>query len=159
MATVGAYVKPAPIGSNVVTTDDVIAAGYDFMYLKMGGMLKVQGATVDGDLTIKGDTAFNIQPLAFTTNLAKQSVAEGADATFTVVVTGGVGDKTYKWFWNGVWIDPVENPTAATAALKNSAVTKESAGVYHVEVSDAADNILVSQPSVLTVTDAPAGGG
>ena len=45
MATVGTYVKPAPIGSAVVTTDDVIAQGYDFLYLKMGGMLKVQVAT------------------------------------------------------------------------------------------------------------------
>jgi len=157
MAQTGAYVKPAPIGSNVVTTDDVIDAGYDFAYLKMGGMLKVQEATVDGDLTIKGDTAFNIVPLAFTTNLANQSVAEGADATFTVAVTGGVGDKSYKWFWNGVWIDPAKNATAATAALKNSAVTKESAGVYHVEVRDESDNILVSLPSVLTVTEASGG--
>lgn len=154
MAKIGNYVKPAPIGSNVITTDDVIAAGYDFAYLKMGGMLKVQGATVDGDLTIKGDTAFNIVPLTFTTNLANQSVVEGADATFTVVATGGVGTKTYKWFWNGVWVDPAINATAATAALKNLAVTKESAGVYHVEVRDESDNILVSLPSVLTVTDA-----
>lgn len=157
MATKGEYVKPAPIGSNVITTDDVIAAGYDFVYLKQGGMLKVQGATVDGDLTVKGDAAFSIVPLAFTTNLANQSVAEGADATFTVAVTGGFGDKSYKWFWNGVWIDPAENATAATAALKNSAVTVESAGVYHVEVRDSADNILVSLPSVLTVTEASGG--
>lgn len=157
MAQTGAYVKPAPIGSNVVTTDDVIDGGYDFAYLKMGGMLKVQEATVDGDLTIKGDTAFNIKPLAFTTNLANQSVAEGADATFTVAVTGGVGTKSYKWFWNGVWIDPAKNATAATAALKNTAVTEESAGVYHVEVRDESDNILVSLPSVLTVTEASGG--
>jgi hypothetical protein len=152
MAKVGAYVKPAPIGSNVITTDDVIAAGYDFVYLKMGGMLKVQGATVDGDLTLKGDTAFNVKPLAFTTNLANQSVAAAADATFTVVVTGGVGAKSYKWFWNGIWIDPAINPTAATAALVNHAVTEESEGTYHVEVRDEADNVLVSLPSVLTVT-------
>ena len=33
MATNGVYVKPNPIGSGVVTTDDVIAQGYDFLYL------------------------------------------------------------------------------------------------------------------------------
>lgn len=152
MTTKGAYVKPAPIGANVVTTDDVIDAGYDYVYLKQGGMLKVQKATVDGDLTLKGDTAFNIDPLAFTTNLANQSVAEGANATFTVAVTGGVGAKSYKWFWNGVWIDPAKNATAATPSLVNTAVTKASAGTYHVEVRDESDNILVSLPSVLKVT-------
>lgn len=73
MATNGVYVKPAPIGSAVVTTDDVIAQGYDFLPLKMGGMLKVQEATVDGDLTIKGDEQYypsgHVFPLAFTTDL------------------------------------------------------------------------------------------
>lgn len=157
MANKGEYVKPAPIGSNVITTDDVIAAGYDFTYLKMGGMLKVQGATVDGDLTVKGDVAFSIVPLSFTTNLANQSVAEGADATFTVAASGGLAPYTYKWFYNGKEIDVTDNATAATAALTVSDVTDESAGVYHVEVRDSADNILVSLPSVLTVTEASAG--
>lgn len=48
----GVYVKPKPIGHSVITTDDVIAAGYDFVYLKMGGMLKVAKSTVDGDFVV-----------------------------------------------------------------------------------------------------------
>lgn len=164
MATKGEYVKPAPIGSNVITTDDVIAAGHDFVYLKMGGMLKVQGATVEDDLTVKGDTPFSIVPLVFSTNLANQAVNEGANATFTVAVSGGIAPYTYEWFYAvqtadypvaGVKIDPSKNATARTASLVNSAVTQESAGVYYAVVRDSADNVLVSAPSMLTVSEVP----
>lgn len=103
MATNGVYVKPAPIGSAVVTTDDVIAQGYDFLPLKMGGMLKVQEATVDGDLTIKGDTAYEApKPLGFSTDLAASApdVYLNNNETFgplAVAVKGGVEPYTYQW--------------------------------------------------------------
>lgn len=161
MANKGEYVKPAPIGSNVITTDDVIAAGYDFSYLKMGGMLKVQNATVEGDLTLKGDTAFSIVPLVFSANLSNQALDVGADATFTVQVAGGIAPYSYEWFYAtksadypvaGVKISTADNATADTASLVVSDTTLDSTGVYYAVVRDSADNVLVSAPGVLTVS-------
>lgn len=50
----GTYVKPKPIGSAVVTTDDFILKGYDFVPLYMGGMLKVD-PTATGMTVAEGD--------------------------------------------------------------------------------------------------------
>lgn len=48
----GTYVKPRPIGDGVVTTDDFIAKGYDFVPLYMGGMLKVDPTAFYSDATL-----------------------------------------------------------------------------------------------------------
>lgn len=94
------------IGNGVVDTDDVIAQGYDFVGLKMGGMLKVQEETVDKDLTIKGDEEYyppgHVFPLAFTTNLPANApdVYLGNNEQFgplTVAVKGGVAPYSYQW--------------------------------------------------------------
>lgn len=42
------------LGSAVVSTDEVISQGYDFIGLKIAGMLKVQQETIDSDLIISG---------------------------------------------------------------------------------------------------------
>lgn len=94
------------IGNGVVTTDEVIKQGYDFVGLKMAGMLKVQEPTVEQDLTIKGDEQYyppgHVFPLAFTTDLPTTApdVYLGNNETFgplTVAVKGGVEPYTYQW--------------------------------------------------------------
>lgn len=94
------------IGNGVVTTDEVIKQGYDFVGLKMAGMLKVQEPTVEQDLTIKGDEQYyppgHVFPLAFTTDLPTTApdVYLNNSETFgplTVAVKGGVEPYTYQW--------------------------------------------------------------
>lgn len=94
------------IGNGVVTTDEVIKQGYDFVGLKMAGMLKVQEPTVEQDLTIKGDEQYHppghVFPLAFTTDLPTTApdVYLGNNETFgplNVAVKGGVEPYTYQW--------------------------------------------------------------
>lgn len=149
MATNGVYVKPAPIGSAVTTTDDVIAQGYDFVYLKMGGMLKVQEGTVDGDLTIKGDTAYEApKPLGFSTDLtATKSVATGAALTLTVAAKDGFGDYTYQWYKDGA---PLSGRTSAS--FSKSAAEAGDAGVYYAEVTDKNGDKAQSKHCTVTVT-------
>jgi hypothetical protein len=149
MATNGVYVKPAPIGSAVVTTDDVIAQGYDFLPLKMGGMLKVQEATVDGDLTIKGDAAYvPPKPLGFSTDLtATKSVATGAALTLTVAAKDGFGDYTYQWYKDGA---PLSGRTSAS--FSKSAAEAGDAGVYYCEVTDKNGDKAQSKQCTVTVT-------
>lgn len=149
MATVGTYVKPAPIGSGVVTTDDVIAQGYDFVYLKMGGMLKVQEATVEGDLTVKGDTKYAPPvPLSFSTDLAAtKSVATGAALTLTVAAANGFGDYTYQWYKDGA---PISGRTGAS--FSKSAAEAGDAGDYYCVATDKMGDTVTSKTCTVTVT-------
>lgn len=144
-----------PIGSNVITTDDVYEAGYDFVPLMGAGMLKVQQGTVDGDLTVKGDTEFDIVPLSFTTSPAGSTVAEGGNISVSAVVAGGVAPYTYEWYrqntkstypvvTTSTLIDPAKNASAATANLVIKDAAAEDAGTYWVKVRDSADNIIAS---------------
>lgn len=153
-----------PIGSNVITTDDVIEAGFDFVPLYQGGMAKVQQTTVDGDLTVKGDTPFDIVPLSFSTKVAGSSVAVGDDITLTVAVSGGVAPYTYEWFKTltkdtypvystSTQIDPAKNASAATASLKVEDATADDTARYWVKVKDSADNILASDDASVKVSD------
>lgn len=80
-----------------------------------------------------------------------QSVAVGANATFTVVA-GGAGTKAYQWYYEGILIDSQINPTAATASLVNSAVTLPSAGSYWCVITTSGNQSVTSAHSVLTVT-------
>lgn len=149
MATVGVYKKPAPIGSTVVTTDDVIAQGYDFVYLKMGGMLKVQETTVETDLTIKGDTAYEPPvPLSFSTDLAAtKSVATGAALTLTVAAANGFGDYTYQWYKDGA---PLSGRTGAS--FSKSAAEAGDAGDYYCVATDKMGDTVTSKTCKVTVT-------
>lgn len=154
-----------PIGSNVITTDDVINAGFDFVCLKMGGMLKVQEGTVNDDLTVKGDAAFNIVPLAFSTAPAGTTVAPGADIELSAVVTGGLAPYTYQWLKSvtsdtypttitSTEIDASKNASAATANLKIEDAEEADAGNYWVRVRDASDNIIASGDAAVRVGEA-----
>ena len=143
---------------------------------KQDGAFAISKNTTSGNLTLmmatgleRDDTwipmtrAATLTPaavaaLSFSTNLAAtQSVAAGADATFTVVVAGGHAPYTYKWYWNDVYIDPNAdpanpNPTASTASLVNHAVTSASAGKYKVVVTDLSGKVITSAECTLTVT-------
>ena len=149
MATNGVYVKPNPIGSGVVTTDDVIAQGYDFLYLKMGGMLKVQEGTHEGDLTVKGDTKYAPPvPLSFSTDLAAtKSVATGAALTLTVAAANGFGDYTYQWYKDGA---PISGRTGAS--FSKSAAEAGDAGVYYCVATDKMGDSVTSKTCTVTVT-------
>ena len=149
MATNGVYVKPNPIGSGVVTTDDVIAQGYDFLYLKMGGMLKVQEGTHEGDLTVKGATKYAPPvPLSFSTDLAAtKSVATGAALTLTVAAANGFGDYTYQWYKDGA---PISGRTGAS--FSKSAAEAGDAGVYYCVATDKMGDSVTSKTCTVTVT-------
>lgn len=151
-----------PIGSNVITTDDVIEAGYDYVFLKQGGMLKVQNGTVENDLTVKGDSEFDLVPLSFTTKAAGSDVAVGGDITVTVAVSGGVAPYTYQWFKTvtkdsypvsstSTEIDSTKNATAKTASLKIEDATADDTARYWVRVKDSADNVLASDDASVKV--------
>ena len=94
-----------------------------------------------------------INKFKLTTDLSPTlSVATGADATWSVVAAGGATPYTYQWFYNDILIDSGVNPTAATAALENHAVTPASAGVYHAVITDNSGRTITSTKSTLTVT-------
>lgn len=161
MATKGTYRKPAPIGANVITTDDVIAAGNDFMYLKMGGMLKVPQASVDGDLKVGAGAAFQMSVLRLSTQPAKTvTVTEGADATLKVVAADGLAPYKYQWFQRSAGQDEQEHPsqgkliegaTAATLVIKATKVG--DSGTYFAQVTDDAGNLVVSDAATVKVNE------
>lgn len=72
--------KVPSIGAGVITTDDVLAQGYDFIPLKMGGMAKVPAdvaAAQSKDIT--GAAYTKPAALSLTTDLAAtKTVVEGA---------------------------------------------------------------------------------
>lgn len=149
MATVGTYVKPKPIGHSVITTDDVIAAGYDFVYLKMGGMLKVQGQQVNSDLTVGMGAAY-LPPadLAFIGNLpATASVVAGENHTMLVNVNQGHGVISFAWYKDDVLI-----PNEVIEYLTIIDAESSDAGVYHVVVSDSKGPSITSVKQTLTVS-------
>ena len=67
---------------------------------------------------------------------ADQTVPLGAGATFSVVVSGGVGPSTYQWRRNGTPI-----PGATASQLTVASVQPADAGTYTVVVSNSATTI------------------
>lgn len=145
------------IGNGVVDTDDVIAQGYDFVGLKMGGMLKVQEETVDKDLTIKGDEEYyppgHVFPLAFTTDLPANApdVYLGNNEQFgplTVAVKGGVAPYSYQWKRGSANVGSNSN----TFGPSNVDDVFPSNGAFNwsCEVTDAAGTKITS--SIMPVT-------
>jgi endonuclease/exonuclease/phosphatase family metal-dependent hydrolase len=80
-----------------------------------------------------------------------QTVAQGANATFTVTATGTPAP-TYQWLFQGTNL-----PGATASALTLTNVTSANAGVYRVTITNLAGRTN-SDPATLTVTPpAPAG--
>lgn len=125
----------------------------------LNGMIATGNTNVATWLPMTAGTAITpavVAAMALGTDLtATMTVAEAADATFTTAVTGGHAPLTYAWFWDGIYIDPAINPSAATAVLVNHAVTPASAGEYKMSVTDAAGLVLHSSTCKLTVTPTP----
>lgn len=69
--------------------------------------------------TVTANLTVNVGPTVAA--LADQTVAEGANASFTVTASGS-GTLSYQWRKNGVALDATANPSAATATLTLSAV-------------------------------------
>ncbi|QYN79849.1 head outer capsid protein [Kosakonia phage Kc283] len=132
------------IGNGVVNTDDVIEQGYDFVGLKMAGMLKVQEETYEQDLTIAGTSKYRppgyVSDLAFTTDLPATKEGDSPVA-LTVAVEKGVAPYTYKWYRGSTVI------SGATTASYNAT----QSGSYKVEVTDADQNEITSTVCVVSV--------
>jgi len=132
------------IGNGVTTTDEVIAQGYDFVGLKMAGMLKVQEETHEQDLTIAGTSKYRppgyVSDLAFTTDLPATKEGDSPVA-LTVAVEKGVTPYTYKWYRGSSVI------SGATTATYNAT----QSGSYKVVVTDADDNEITSTTCAVSV--------
>lgn len=132
------------IGNGVVNTDDVIEQGYDFVGLKMAGMLKVEEETHEQDLTIAGTSKYRppgyVSDLAFTTNLPATKEGDSPVA-LTVAVEKGVAPYTYQWYRNNSVI------SGANATSYNAT----QSGNYKVVVTDADQNEITSAISAVSV--------
>lgn len=132
------------IGNGVVDTDDVIEQGYDFVGLKMAGMLKVEEETHEQDLTIAGTSKYRppgyVSDLAFTTDLPATKEGDSPVA-LTVAVEKGKTPYTFKWYRNNTLI------SGATATSYNAT----QSGNYKVVVTDADDNEITSAVCAVTV--------
>lgn len=132
------------IGNGVVNTDDVIEQGYDFVGLKMAGMLKVEEETHEQDLTIAGTSKYRppgyVSDLAFTTNLPATKEGDSPVA-LTVAVEKGVAPYTYQWYRNNSVI------SGANATSYNAT----QSGNYKVVVTDADQNEITSATSAVSV--------
>lgn len=159
------------IGNGVVTTDEVIKQGYDFVGLKMAGMLKVQEPTVEQDLTIKGADPYyppgHVFPLAFTQDLPGNNSSDAvatfvpmsSNKTFTVAVKDGVEPYTYAWFRRA---SNTDNPVGTNApSYTITGYGTGNNGDYFVRVTDAEGTVIESQrertkPAIALSTNLPA---
>lgn len=143
--------KVPSIGAGVITTDDVLAQGYDFLPLQQGGMVKVPAdvaAAVNKDVT--GAAYTKPAALSLSTDLTPtKSVEVGAALTLAVVPTGGVAPYSVTWLKGGSAIQ-----TLGSSTLNLGAATLDMAGAYHAEVYDAAGKEIQSTTCVVTVTEA-----
>ena len=143
--------KVPSIGAGVITTDDVLAQGYDFIPLFQGGMAKVPAdvaAAQSKDVT--GAAYTKPSPLKLTTDLAAtKTVAKGAALELKVVPAGGVAPYSVTWFKGGSAVQ-----TLGSSTLNLGAATLDMAGSYHAEVYDAAGKEIQSTTCVVTVTAA-----
>lgn len=143
--------KVPSIGAGVITTDDVLAQGYDFVPLFQGGMAKVPAdvaAAQSKDVT--GAAYTKPAALKLTTDLAAtKSVVVGAALELKVVPAGGVAPYSVTWFKGGSAVQ-----TLGSSTLNLGAATLDMAGSYHAEVYDAAGKEIQSTTCVVTVNKA-----
>lgn len=140
--------KVPSIGAGVITTDDVLAQGYDFVPLFQGGMAKVPAAVAAAQSKdITGAAYTKPVALKLTTDLAAtKTVAEGAALELKVVPAGGVAPYSVTWFKGGSAVQ-----TLGSSTLNLGAATLDMAGSYHAEVYDAAGKEIQSTTCVVTV--------
>jgi trimeric autotransporter adhesin len=92
---------------------------------------------------------FGTPPPTVGSQVLSTSLCTGADAIISVVPTG-TGPFTYQWRKNGVAIDTLANPTAASANLLLVSVTASDVAVYDCVISTPCGSVT-SAPSPLTL--------
>ncbi len=133
-----AYTQTAGLGGSENLTFPTINA----RYLRMNGL---QRSTIYGYSLWEMEVYGPVLPTIVTQPVA-QTVANGAQAQFTVVA-GGNGPFTYQWQLNGTAIPGATAATYTTSAL----YAGDNNGEYRVVVSNAAGSLTSSAVSV-TVT-------
>lgn len=145
---------PGATNSRTYTTGPTSVAGDDGARYQV----RITSSDTDGDGSLDGFATSRVARLTVTTAVAaptfttqpmSQTVANGANATFTVGATGT--DLVYQWHRNGA---PIASANNASLSLLN--VQASDAASYTVVVSNlvagAAINGVTSNPAVLTVT-------
>ncbi len=98
----------------------------------------------------------DIASMLFITQPEDQTVVKGADASFSVGVSGGVTPWRYQWqvkTTGGDWTD-LEGATGATLTLR-SVTLQQTGSQYRCVVTDALDDALTSASATLTVIEIP----
>lgn len=105
-----------------------------------------------------GSATLNVQAAAptITSQPANRSLAPGSTATFSVVAVGSA-PLTYQWFKDASVIDPVANPSAATATLVLTGISLADAGNYSVMVGNGIGSPAISVSASLSISSADAG--
>lgn len=95
--------------------------------------------------------------ITLSTDLQATSTATiGGDASWSVVAAGGHAPYSYQWYFNGALINPLINPSAATATLTIHGITAANSGDYYCVVAGADGAQVASTVSRFTATAAPA---
>ena len=110
-------------------------------------------ASGTGCITTAGTTVTIVPGATITTHPAAAIKCAGQTATF--MVEANVPNLTYSWRKNTIPIDPITNPSAATASLTINNVTALDAGDYSVVVSADCGLPVTSDVAVLTVKPVP----
>ncbi|HNY85655.1 MAG TPA: DUF5011 domain-containing protein [Candidatus Hydrogenedentes bacterium] len=103
--------------------------------------------------------------MSVTDGLENKTLTIGADFTWSITVTGGIGTLNYQWLKDdgSKAFVPVSDgggiSGSTTAALVITGFTADMAGDYQVEVSDDFDNIVVGPATLGLGSGLPAAGG
>jgi hypothetical protein len=103
-----------------------------------------------------GAYEFNAPPCepVITTQPASFSACLGQPAVLTVVVTGAPA-QIVEWRFQGIAIDPVVNPSAATLTLTIPAFAIENVGGYEVDIITACGGVTSTTATLTAQTCAP----
>jgi len=118
--------------------------------------------TLNGTTTTTStDATLAVNPGPSVAPLADQTQIQGGAASFTAVATH-LGTLSYQWQKNGAPIDPVANPSAATATLTLSSLAVADGGAYRCVVTDTVNGVsapTTSNAANLTINQQPVFGG
>jgi len=128
--------------ANPLATAVTITTGYTVTVTGNAGCFSTATATVN----VTNNAVINTQP-------APETKCAGQTATFTVSATGP--SLTYAWRKDGVAINTILNPSAATATLSLTNVSTLDVANYDVIVSASCGSPITSDIAALTVNALP----